>query len=193
MRPIAFSRNTGRAATSPAEKTKDPTPRSMREVPHVSTLAKRLGNSRKSTARIATQVAIIMQPRKFVRNGFVDRISNCPELSLDRALGGTLAFFFRLIGRGGRVKMRMAGAIRRRLSRRGELEYRVIESRIAPTLRRKSTANASTVYGSKKDWRAWSTDQSRIATCNKSFLATLHGRLVRTGGLGGQTAATDVT
>ena len=89
--------------------------------------------------------------------------------------------------------MRMAGAIRRRLSRRGELEYRVIERRIAPTLRRKSTANASTVYGSKKDWRDWSTDQSRIATCNKSFLATLHGRLVRTGVLGGQTAATDVT
>src|SRR6478609_7435903 len=86
VRPIAFSRNTGRAATSPAEKTKDPTPRSMREVPHVSTLAKRLGNRRKSTARIATQVAIIMQPRKFVRKGFVDRISNCPELSLDRAL-----------------------------------------------------------------------------------------------------------
>jgi len=105
-----------------------------------------------------------MQPRKFVRKGFVDRISNCPELSLDRALRGTLGFFFRLIGRGGRVKMRMAGAIKRRLRRRGELEYRVIESRIAPTLRRKSTANASTVYGSKKDWRAWSTDQSRIAT-----------------------------
>jgi hypothetical protein len=94
----------------------------MRDVPHVSTLAKRLGNRRKSTARIATQVTINMHPRKFVRKGFVDRISSCPELSLDRALGGTLAFFFRLIERGGSVKMRMAGAIRRRLSRSGELE-----------------------------------------------------------------------
>ena len=72
--------------------------------------------------------------------------------------------------------MRMAGAIRRRLSRRGELEYRVIESRIAPTLRRKSTANASTVYGSKKDWRAWRTDHRIIATCNNSKLATIHAQ-----------------
>lgn len=115
-----------------------------------------------------------MQPRKFVRKGFVDRTSSCPELPLDRAFGGTLVFFFRPIEWGGKVKMRAAGAIRRRLSRSGDLEYRVMDRRIAPTLRKKSTANARTVYGSKKDWRAWRTDHNMMATCNGSNLATLH-------------------
>jgi len=45
------------------EKTKEPTPRSIREVPQFSTLAKRRGNIGKSTARIARHVTIIMAPR----------------------------------------------------------------------------------------------------------------------------------
>jgi hypothetical protein len=110
------------------------------------------------------QVTIIMQPRKFVRNGLVERTSSCPELPLDRALGGTLGFFFRLIEFGGSVKMRIAGTIRRRLSRTGVPAYSVVERRMAPTLRRKSTAKARTVYCSKKDWRAWRTDQRIMAT-----------------------------
>ena len=52
-----------RAETTPAEKTKDPTPRSMREVPQFSTLAKRRGKMGKSTARIAMHVTVIMAPR----------------------------------------------------------------------------------------------------------------------------------
>ncbi len=52
-----------RAETTPAEKTKEPTPRSMRDVPQVSTLAKRRGKMRKSTARMERHVAIIMLPR----------------------------------------------------------------------------------------------------------------------------------
>ena len=52
-----------RAETTPAEKTKDPTPRSIKEVPQFSTLAKRRGKTGKSTARIARQVTTIMAPR----------------------------------------------------------------------------------------------------------------------------------
>jgi hypothetical protein len=42
-----------RAETTPTEKTKDPTPRSMREVPQFSTLAKRRGKMRKSTGEVS--------------------------------------------------------------------------------------------------------------------------------------------
>ena len=52
-----------RADTTPPEKTNDPTPRSMRDVPQFSTLANRRGKTRKSTARMAMQVMIIMAPR----------------------------------------------------------------------------------------------------------------------------------
>lgn len=52
-----------RALTRPEEKTKEPTPRSISEVPQFSTLAKRRGKMRKSTARMATQVMTIMAPR----------------------------------------------------------------------------------------------------------------------------------
>ena len=52
-----------RAETTPAEKTKEPTPRSMREVPQFSTFAKRRGKTGKSTARMARQVTAIMAPR----------------------------------------------------------------------------------------------------------------------------------
>lgn len=57
----AFKRE--RAETTPAEKTKDPTPRSMREVPQFSTLAKRRGKMGKSTAKMAMHVTTIMAPR----------------------------------------------------------------------------------------------------------------------------------
>jgi hypothetical protein len=44
-----------------------------------------------------------------------------------------------------------AGRIRKRLRSSGEFAYNVVESRMAPMLRRKSTAKGRTVYGSKKD------------------------------------------
>lgn len=52
-----------RAETTPAENTKDPTPRSIKDVPQVSTLAKRRGNTGKSTARMARVVATSIAPR----------------------------------------------------------------------------------------------------------------------------------
>lgn len=62
-RPSARSFSTGREATRPAEKTKDPTPISISEVPQVSTFANLRGNSRKSTARMHMHVTTIMFPR----------------------------------------------------------------------------------------------------------------------------------
>ena len=50
------------AETTPAEKTKDPTPKSINEVPQVSTLANRRGKILKSTANMERQVTIIMAP-----------------------------------------------------------------------------------------------------------------------------------
>ena len=61
--PCLLDLYSDRAETTPAEKTNEPTPRSMREVPHVSTLAKRRGKMGKSTARMARMVVIIMPPR----------------------------------------------------------------------------------------------------------------------------------
>ena len=51
-----------RAETTPAEKTKEPTPMSISEVPQFSTFAYRRGKIRKSTANIATQVTTIIVP-----------------------------------------------------------------------------------------------------------------------------------
>lgn len=61
--PARRSFRIGRAATVPAEKTNEPTPRSISEVPQLSAFAKRRGKTRKSTARIAMQVIAIMVPR----------------------------------------------------------------------------------------------------------------------------------
>ena len=55
--------NTCLADTTPAEKTKEPTPKSIREVPHVSTLANLRGKTGKSTASMAIHVATIIVPR----------------------------------------------------------------------------------------------------------------------------------
>ncbi len=60
--------STDRADTSPAENTNDPTPRSINDVPQVSTFANRRGKTWKSTARMAMQVTISMQPRYVVTN-----------------------------------------------------------------------------------------------------------------------------
>lgn len=58
-----------RADTNPPENTKEPTPKSMSDVPQFSTLAKRRGKTLKSTARMATQVIIIIAARYVVRKG----------------------------------------------------------------------------------------------------------------------------
>lgn len=55
------------------EKTNDPTPRSISEVPQVSTLANLRGNTGKSTAKIAKAVMIIIEPRYAVMKGFFGR------------------------------------------------------------------------------------------------------------------------
>lgn len=62
---------TGLADTRPAENTKDPTPISINDVPQVSTFAKRLGKTLKSTSKIAKQVTIIIVPRYAVMNGLI--------------------------------------------------------------------------------------------------------------------------
>src|SRR4030081_2550930 len=69
--PSSFSFKIVRAATMPAEKTNDPTPTSIKDVPQVSTFANRRGKTLKSTARIPRHVAIIIDPRYIVKNGFL--------------------------------------------------------------------------------------------------------------------------
>ena len=69
----------------PAAKTKDPTPRSIRELPKLSVLAKRRGKTDgKSTAKIEVQVLIIMAPRYVVMKGLTG--------SGSRSLGGCASF-----------------------------------------------------------------------------------------------------
>ena len=117
---LAF--NSGRAPTRPAEKTKEPTPTSINDVPHVSTFANRRGKRRKSTARMAMQVTTIIAPRYVVRKGFLGR-------GFDRALSA--AFLetglvdveggFACLGSGvlGMKRMIATGPRRRALRRRG--------------------------------------------------------------------------
>ena len=63
----------GLADTRPAENTNDPTPKSIKDVPHVSTFPKRRGKTGKSTANIARHVMMIMPPLYAVRNGRTGR------------------------------------------------------------------------------------------------------------------------
>lgn len=57
------------AETTPAENTNEPTPISIKDVPQFSALANRRGKIRKSTAKIARHVTIIIEARYVVRNG----------------------------------------------------------------------------------------------------------------------------
>ncbi|KAH3686603.1 hypothetical protein WICPIJ_002402 [Wickerhamomyces pijperi] len=65
-----FSASKGLIVMIPIEKTNEPTPRSINEVPQVSTLAKALGKIGKSTARIEIDVRINIEDRYAVRDGF---------------------------------------------------------------------------------------------------------------------------
>ena len=128
----------GRAATKPAAKTKDPTPISMSDVPQFSTFANLRGNILKSTASIAIHVITSIPPRYVVKKDFFGSgLGASSFVSFD---GGNFTFFG--IGALGAAYMRATGASRRILRRRGVSAYKVVARRIAPTLRRKSTANA---------------------------------------------------
>ncbi|EGA86262.1 Gwt1p [Saccharomyces cerevisiae VL3] len=62
--------NSALEETIPLLKTNDPTPRSIRDVPQVSTLANLLGKIGKSTAKMAIAVRISIPPRYAVIYGF---------------------------------------------------------------------------------------------------------------------------
>lgn len=93
-----------------------------------------------------------------MRKGFLG--SGFGASSFD-CFGGTLAF----LGVGGfaREYMIATGAMRRMFRRIGVLAYKVVARRMAPILRRKSTANAIGVYGLKKFCRDCRADQSTTA------------------------------
>lgn len=99
FRRVVWSFKTDRAETTPAEKTNDPTPKSIRDVPQFSTLANRRGKARKSTARIATQVTTIIAARYVVRNGWTGKGSNPFDLEEEPSCfcavrrGGGFAFW----------------------------------------------------------------------------------------------------
>lgn len=62
-----------RELTNPIENTNEPTPKSIREVPQVSTLANLLGKTLKSTAKIAKLVIMSMWALYAVMNDFLGR------------------------------------------------------------------------------------------------------------------------
>lgn len=72
---------TGLADTKPAEKTNDPTPMSIKDVPQFSTFAKRLGKVRKSTARMTIHVTMIMAPLYAVMKGLIGNGSDVAGFS----------------------------------------------------------------------------------------------------------------
>lgn len=76
--------------------------------------------------------------------------------------GGTFTFLDEE-GRGREYTI-ATGARSRRLRRIGVSAYRVVARRIAPTFRRKSTANAKGLYGLKKDCWDCNDDQRMTAT-----------------------------
>ena len=131
--------STGLAATSPAEKTNEPTPMSIKEVPQVSTFAKRRGKTRKSTARIARHVIIIMPPLYAVMKG---RIGSGLNFSSSESLPDCAGFATCLEGLEfvGRMNRAMAGNMRRQLRSTGLVEYIVMADRRHMTLRRKSAS-----------------------------------------------------
>lgn len=107
--PASCSFRIGLAATRPAEKTKDPTPTSITDVPQFSTFAKRRGKILKSTASMAIHVMTIMLPLYMVRNGFIGRSSGlCADFAAKLETGG-LAFLAPDL-RGGRAYTSIAGA-----------------------------------------------------------------------------------
>lgn len=68
--------------------------------------------------------------------------------------GGTFAFFFRGAELAGSMYTERMGATKSTIRSRGELEYRVVARRMAPTLRKKSTAYPKIEHGLKNEWRA---------------------------------------
>lgn len=115
VRPSNLSLRTGRAATRPAAKTKDPTPMSISDVPQFSTFANLRGNILKSTASMAKQVITIILPRYVVKKDFFRRGFGVSLLVSFE--GGILAFFGKEVR--GMAYMRATGASRRMLRRRG--------------------------------------------------------------------------
>ena len=146
-----------RAETTPPENTKEPTPKSMRDVPQFSTLAKRRGKTLKSTARIATQVMTIIAERYVVMKGWIGRGSELPELCslVEESFSDRRGGFDFCWGRDREElrRIRAAGEARRTLRSKGAEEYKVVAKRIANTLIRKSVTRAVVVYGLKKERR----------------------------------------
>ena len=71
--PSLLALRAARTDTTPAEKTKDPTPRSISEVPQFSTFANRRGKILKSTARMAAHVTTIIEPLYMVTKGLIGK------------------------------------------------------------------------------------------------------------------------
>ena len=164
--PARRAERTGLVETNPAEKTKDPTPISISDVPQVSTFAKRLGKTRKSTARIATHVETIIVPLYAVtkgRTGSGSRFSWLSESFLGVLVGGGFRGFFCWLFAGGRAHRRTAGETSRALSSRMFDEYSVVANKKAATFSKKSARNAGKLYLRKKFCRDWRADQSRYA------------------------------
>jgi hypothetical protein len=134
-----------RADTTPMLKTKDPTPMSISEVPQFSTFAKRRGKMRKSTARMAAQVMIIMPPRYMVTKGLKGKGFCFASCEVDA--GFAVARRWRVgDGFAGDVRSRnKAGMTRNAFRRIGFDEWIVIAERMAPQFSRISVRHADAV------------------------------------------------
>lgn len=124
----------------PAEKTKEPTPMSMSEVPQFSTLAKRRGKTLKSTASMAAQVMTIMVPLYVVTKGLMGRGSRASLWPAPFGVGFLRVLSLCSLDDPSGVS---AAGMRRRAFRRTRLfEYKVVAKRMAAQFRRKSTRHA---------------------------------------------------
>ena len=137
--PASKAFSVGLDETNPAEKTKDPTPRSIKDVPQVSTFAKRLGKALKSTARMARHVIIIIPPLYAVMNGLTGNGSDLLRASGILScflVAKVLACLLCFPSASGSMYRRTAGTTRRVLSRIAFEEYKVVANKIATALSR---------------------------------------------------------